>query len=151
MRGKQPKEREHYVLRMADGTLVDVTREVYLEWYQSRRRERYQNEQNQKHGICSLNELEDKGNFSGIILNVAEGLEEIILRNICRDKVQQVLESLPEEDARLIELLYFMEVTVTDAAQILGCSRKTIQNRRKRLLKELCQKMKEQGIQGGDF
>lgn len=136
---------------MADGTLVDVTREVYLEWYQSRRRERYQNEQNQKHGICSLNELEDKGNFSGIILNVAEGLEEIILRNICRDKVQQVLESLPEEDARLIELLYFMEVTVTDAAQILGCSRKTIQNRRKRLLKELCQKMKEQGIQGGDF
>jgi RNA polymerase sigma factor (sigma-70 family) len=151
MRGKQPKEREHYVLRMADGTLVDVTREVYLEWYQSRRRERYQNERNQKHGICSLNELEDKGNFSGIILNVAEGLEEIILRNICRDKVQQVLESLPEEDARLIELLYFMEVTVTDAAQILGCSRKTIQNRRKRLLKELCQKMKEQGIQGGDF
>ena len=139
------------MLRMADGTLVDVTREVYLEWYQSRRRERYQNEQNQKHGICSLNELEDKGNFSGIILNVAEGLEEIILRNICRDKVQQVLESLPEEDARLIELLYFMEVTVTDAAQILGCSRKTIQNRRKRLLKELCQKMKEQGIQGGDF
>ena len=151
MRGKQPKEREHYVLRMADGTLVDVTREVYLEWYQSRRRERYQNERNQKHGICSLNELEDKGNFSGIILNVAEGLEEIILRNICRDKVQQVLESLPEEDARLIELLYFMEVTYTDAAQILGCSRKTIQNRRKRLLKELCQKMKEQGIQGGDF
>lgn len=151
MRGKQPKEREHYMLRMADGTLVDVTREVYLEWYQSRRRERYQNEQNQKHGICSLNELEDKGNFSGIILNVAEGLEEIILRNICRDKVQQVLESLPEEDARLIELLYFMEVTVTDAVQILGCSRKTIQNRRKRLLKELCQKMKEQGIQGGDF
>ena len=151
MRGKKPKEREHYVLRMADGTLVDVTREVYLEWYQSRRREKYQKERNQKHGICSLNELEDKGNFSGIILNVAEGLEETILRNICRDKVQQVLESLPEEDARLIELLYFMEVTVTDAAQILGCSRKTIQNRRKRLLKELCQKMKEQGIQGGDF
>lgn len=31
MRGKQPKEREHYVLRMADGTLVDVGRAVYLE------------------------------------------------------------------------------------------------------------------------
>lgn len=151
MRGKQPKEREHYVLRMADGTLVDVTREVYLEWYQSRRRERYQNERNQEHGICSLNELEDKGNFFGIFLNVAEGLEETILRNICRDKVQEVLESLPVEDARLIKLLYFMEVTVTNAAQILGCSRKTIQNRRKRILKELHQKMKEQGIKDGSF
>ena len=29
MRGKRPKERDHSVLRMADGTLVDVTREVY--------------------------------------------------------------------------------------------------------------------------
>lgn len=43
MKGKQPKKREHYVLRMTDGTLVDVTREVYLEWYRSQRRERYQN------------------------------------------------------------------------------------------------------------
>ena len=97
MRGKQSKEREHYVLRMADGTLVDVTKEVYLEWYQSRRRERYQNERNQKHGICSLNELEDKGNFSGIFLNVTEDLEEIVLRNIFRDKVRAVRPS-PRED-----------------------------------------------------
>ena len=151
MRGKQPKEREHYVLRMADGTLVDVTREVYLEWYQSRRRERYQNERNQKHGICSLNELEDKGNFFGIILNVAEGLEETVLRNICQDKVREVLGTLPTEDARLIELLYFMEVTVTDVARILGCSRKTVQNRRKSILNELYRKMQEQGIKEGDF
>lgn len=151
MRGKQSKEREHYVLRMADGTLVDVTKEVYLEWYQSRRRERYQNERNQKHGICSLNELEDKGNFSGIFLNVTEDLEETVLRNIFRDKVRAVLENLPADDASLIELLYFMEIAVTDVAQILGCSRKTIQNRRKRILKELFQKMQEQGIQGGYF
>ena len=43
MRGKRPKERKCYVLRAGDGTVVEVTREVYLEWYQSRRRERYQN------------------------------------------------------------------------------------------------------------
>ena len=151
MRGKRPKEREHYVLRMADGTLVEVSREVYLEWYQSRRREKYQKERNRKHGVCSLNELEDKGDFSGIPVNVGEGLEETALRNICRDKVREVLGSLPAEDVRLVELLYFMETTVMDAAQVFGCSRKTIQNRRKRILKELSQKMQEQGIQGGYF
>lgn len=75
----------------------------------------------------------------------------MVLRDICRDKVREVLKNLSAEDARLIELLYFLEITVTDAAQILGCSRKTIQNRRKRILKELCGKMKEQGIQGGYF
>ena len=41
MRGKKPKERERYVL-YSNGLLVEVTKEVYLEWYQSRRREKYQ-------------------------------------------------------------------------------------------------------------
>lgn len=153
MRGKRPKERDQYVLRLVDGTLVEVTREVYLEWYQSRRRERYQKERNQKHGVCSLDELEARGgrDFFAISVNVREGLEETVFRNICRDKVREVLGSLPAEDARLVELLYFLEATVMEAAQIFGCSRKTIQNRRDRILKELCWKMQEQGIQGGYF
>ena len=45
-----------YVLRMEDGTLVEVSREVYLEWHQSRRRERYQNEKDRKYGVYSLDE-----------------------------------------------------------------------------------------------
>ncbi len=151
MKGKQPKKREHYVLRMTDGTLVDVTREVYLEWYRSQRRERYQKERSRKYGICSLDGLGGREKCSGHFRDVAEGVEGAVLRNICRDKVREVLESLPAEDARLIELLYFAEVTVTETAKIFGCSRKTIQNRRKRILKELCKKMKEQGIQGGYF
>lgn len=148
MRGKQPKEREHYVLRTADGILVEVNRKVYLEWYQSRRRERYQNEQNRKHGICSLDELEEKGNFSKISVYVAEELEETeetALRHIYGERVRQALGSLSEDDARLIELLYFMEIAVTDVAQIYGCSRKTVQNRRKRVLQELRQKMMRWG------
>lgn len=53
MRGKKPKERERYVLYIND-SLVEVTKEVYLEWYQSRRREKYQIEKQKKHGVCSL-------------------------------------------------------------------------------------------------
>ena len=41
MRGKKPKERQRYVLRVNE-TLIEVTRDVYLAWYQSRRKERYQ-------------------------------------------------------------------------------------------------------------
>ena len=46
-------------------------------------------------------------------------------------------------------LLFFEEVTVKEAAQICGCSRKTIQNRKKRILKTLKNIMKELGIEGG--
>ena len=139
------------MLRMGDGTLVEVSREVYLEWYQSRRRERYQKEKDRKRGVYSLDKLEEKGSSQGMPFLVRDGVEETALRNICRDNVQKALGKLPDADAGLMELLYFNGVTVTDAAEIYGCSRKTIQNRRKRILGELCQILREQGIQGGYF
>ena len=51
--------------------------------------------------------------------------------------------SYQEEDAYLIYLLFFEEVTVKEVAQICGCSRKTIQNRRKKILNKLCYMIKE--------
>lgn len=137
MRGRKPRERDCYVLRMQDGTAVEVSREVYLEWYQSRRRERYQKEKSREHNVCSLEELEEKGICQWMPFCVRDGLEETALQNICRDKVREALGKLPEPDARLIDMLYFKENTVTDAAKMCNCSRKTIQNRRRRVLEEL--------------
>lgn len=148
MRGKKPKERKCYILRMGDGTLVEVTREVYLEWYQSRRRERYQREQKQKYGVCSLEELEERGMP---VINVTDSFEETAMKNLCVDKLREVMGNLPEEDMYLLYLLFFEEVSVKEAAQLCGCSRKTIENRRKRILKELNGKMWEMGITGGCF
>lgn len=151
MRGKRPKERKSYILRMGDGSLVEVAREVYLEWYQSRRREKYQRERNRKYGVCSLDEIEEKGGFiknNGYMKNEPE---ENTIKKICIEKLWKGLESLPEQDAYLIYLLFFEEVTVKDTAQIFGCSRKTIYNRRKRILGQLHGIMSELGIVGGCF
>lgn len=145
MRGKKPKERKSYVLRVENGTLVEVTREVYLEWYQSRRRERYQNEKMQKHGVCSLEGLEENGCFS---VQSGTSPEEEVFKKIYIDKLREAMESLPEEDAYLIYLLFFEEVTVKEAAQLCGCCRKTIRNRRKRILEMLHQMLQGLGING---
>lgn len=148
MRGKRPKERKSYVLRMGDGTLVEVIREVYLEWYQSRRREKYQEERRQKNGVCSLEQLEEK---AGTAIPVQDSLEETAIRRMCIEKLREVMNNLPEMDAYLLYLLFFEEVTVKEAAQLCGCSRKTVENRRKRILRELKCKMQEMGIVGGCF
>ena len=154
MRGKKPKERKSYVLRMGDGTLVEVTREVYLEWYQSRRRERYQQELNRKHSVCSFEEMEEQG---CAFVPVTDSLEETVIREMCignRDPGADMLlrvDELPEEDMYLLYILFFEEVTVKEAAQLCGCSRKTVENRRKRILKGLNEKMHELGITGGCF
>ena len=104
MRGKRPKERKCYILRAGDGTVVEVTREVYLEWYQSRRRERYQNEKKQKYGVFSLEALSEKGILPD---GRADSPEEMVIRELCVEKLRSVIEDLTEADAYLLYLLFF--------------------------------------------
>ena len=137
MRGKEPKEREKYVIRLGGGTLVEVDREIYLEWYRSERRERYQKERDRKYGVCSLDGLVEKGCFSGKDGYMGDVTLETVFWNISRDKLWKAIGKLPEQDARLVRLLYFEEIPVKEVAVIFGCCRKTIEKRKERILKEL--------------
>ena len=93
MPGKKPKERQRYMLRIND-TLVEVTREVYLAWYQAGRKERYQVEKMQRHGVCSMEELQEKGyDCSFSILSP----EEIVIR---MSEIQELEEAMREEDSK---------------------------------------------------
>ncbi len=139
MRGKKPKEREKYVIRLGDSTLVEVNREIYLEWYRSERRERYQRERDRKYGLCSIEGLHEKGYFPEQSICTVDVTQEAVLWNECCDRLGNALKSLTKRDARLVRLLYFEEITVKEAADIFGCSRKTIGKHRDRILKELRQ------------
>lgn len=137
MRGKKPKEREKYFIRLGGGALVEVGREIYLEWYRSERRERYQKERDRKYGVCSLEGLREKGCLPEMAVGAGNVTQEAALWSIGRDRLCNALDRLAGQDARLVRLLYFEGLTVKEAARILGCSRKSVGNRRRRILKEL--------------
>lgn len=141
MRGKKPKERERYVIRLGDGALVEVNREIYLEWYQSKRRERYQKERDRKYGVCSLEELQERGYFYEKYVCAGDMTQETALGNVFRKRLTEVLLNLSEKDAQLVWMLYFKEINVKEAAEIFGCSRKTIVKHRERILGELRRKI----------
>ena len=107
-----------------------------------------QDEEKQKYGVFSLESLSEKGILPD---GRADSPEEMVIRELCVEKLRSVIEDLTEADAYLLYLLFFEEVTVKEAAQLCGCSRKTIANRRKRILKELNEKLKAMGIMGGYF
>ena len=67
--------------------------------------------------------------------------QEAVLWNECREKLGNAIKSLKKRDAQLVQLLYFEEITVKEAANIFGCSRKTIGKHRDRILKELRQRV----------
>ena len=142
MRGKKPKDREKYFIRLDGDTLVEVNREIYLEWHQSRRKERYQKERDQEYGVFSIEKLHEKGYFPEQSLNRDTTLEAV-LRSECRNRLENALRKLPEQDIRLVRFLYFDEMTVKKTAEICGCSRKTIQNRRRRILEKMKNLMSE--------
>jgi len=98
--------------------------------------------------VCSL-EVVQEGSFVKTSMLQEGQPEEMAVRSECLKKLKESLEQLPEQEAYLIYLLFFEEVTVKEAAQICGCSRKTIQNRKKRILNTLKNIMKELGIEGG--
>ena len=142
MRGKKPKDREKYFIRLDGDTLVEVNREIYLEWHQSRRKERYQKERDREYGVFSIEKLHEKGYFPEQSLSRDTTLE-VVLRNECRNRLENALRKLPEQDIRLVRFLYFDEMTVKRTAEIFGCSRKTIQNRRRRILEKMKNLMSE--------
>ena len=143
MRGKQPREREKYLIRLGGGTLVEVGREIYLEWYRSERRERYQRERDRKHGVCSINKLHEKGYYPEKSNYLKDTTLETVLKDECRDRLENALKKLPEQEKRLVRLLYFEDMTVKKTAEIFGCSRKTIQNRREKVLEKIRKMMSE--------
>ena len=151
MRGKKPFERDKYVLRADSGTFVEVTRKVYLEWHRAGRRERYQMEKKRAHGVCSL-EPSGENIHSAIPGRYWENTpEENAVRSASMEKLRESLARLPEQDARLLQMLFFEEMTVTDAELSYGCSRKSIQKRRDRILRRLRVEMESRGIISGSF
>ena len=136
MRGKQPGTRDRYVIRMRDGTLVEVTRKVYLEWYQSERRERYQKERDRKNGVCSLEVLNSA-------ISEENDPEELVLRKLCCEKVREAVKELTSEEINILYLLFYRELSVKETAQLCECSRTAIYLRRKRIFDKLRGKIQD--------
>lgn len=147
MRGKKPKERERYSLRMPDGTQVEVTREIYLEWYQSRRRQRYQQERDRKHSLCSLDAFVYEQRNTTLDQDMADRL----IQEECVNKLQKQLSGLTQAELWLVQKLYFENCAMTEIAKQCGCTARTIQNRRNRILVKLRKKLLEAGMDFEDL
>ena len=132
MRGKKPKERQRYVLRVNE-TLVEVTRDVYLAWYQSRRKERYQLEKMQKNGVCGIEKVGETSYNS--YLHILSP-EEIVIRVSEIQELQEALKYLSEEEMELIRLLFFEEYTVKKNSTIFRVLYKDNQKQEKQSIAE---------------
>lgn len=117
---------------------IEVTEEIYREYYRMDRRERYLVERDIEHGVTFYHAL-DNEDMNGAELFVDENsdLEENLLKKEERKNLYEALILLNARDRELIEELYFNEMTERELAQKLGIRHQNIHKRKMRILRDL--------------
>jgi RNA polymerase sigma factor (sigma-70 family) len=141
--GKSPKEREHYLIRLEEGRLYEVSRDVYLCWYAGDRQERYQVERDRKNNVFSYEYLremvfgEEENNIGDVIPSPEGSAEEQVFKKLLKDKLYSALARLEPEEQRLIQAIFFDNVSLRSYAKQQGVTHRTVQKRKDSILKKL--------------
>ncbi|MBR6781618.1 MAG: sigma-70 family RNA polymerase sigma factor, partial [Clostridia bacterium] len=119
------------------GVLMEVSQEFYKEYYRDRRRERYLDELAVEH-IISYHSL-DSEEFCGedMLVDPNEDVAEIVTRKLMVEKLKSVLPLLTDDERKLIEEHFFMEISQVELSQIYGVNQSNISRKISRILKKL--------------
>lgn len=127
-----------YFLRV-EGQRVPVTEEVYREYYRLGRRERYIEERDAACGkvLYSNMDTADMLGEETIPDMEAGSVEHIAVDSAMADKLRLCLKYLTADERELIEALFYKGYSERGWADISGIPRKTIGDRRARILGKL--------------
>lgn len=135
-------EHKHYYLP-AEGQLVEVTKDVYTEYYKFQRKETYQIEKDQENGVMSYNAL-DNGETVGEALFAdpnTDSPESKLIANENLNLLKTSINTLSEDEQALIHAIYYEEKTEQMCATDIGLSKSGVRYRHKKILKKLRKKM----------
>lgn len=129
-------EKKHFI--RINGQLVEVTREVYYAYYSERRKWLTQREKEVRRRVVSYDAW-DTGEAVGAasIQSCADSPEQQVTYKMMAEKLNACLGRLAEEERELIHVLFYCDVSLSEAARRLGIPRKTLQDKRDRLLRRL--------------
>jgi RNA polymerase sigma factor (sigma-70 family) len=131
-------ERKQYFIRVA-GQLVPVTEDVYREYYRMGRRERYLEERDAANGTILYSDM-DTGETLGeeaIPDTEAKSVEQTVIDGMMSESLRRCLGLLSDDERSLIEALYFQGHSEREWSAISGIPRKTIGDRRNRIIAKL--------------
>ena len=129
--------KEYFIL--VKGERVPVTKEVYDAYYQHKEHEDYIVKRDQKQGLSYYNDLDiDGANFDDVLCDyLLPSVEDITIKRDMIDRLRVCLSSLTYDELKIINALYFQNLTVREAAKTLKMPVMTLYNRNKRLLLKL--------------
>ena len=131
-------EKDKYIIKV-EGTLVEVTPEVYYAYFRMERQERWQEEKLQGHDVVSYDALDNTETVGVEVLPDLKlpSMEEVIMTREIYEKLHRAVDALPKEERDLIHAIYFEGKSEREYARILGISQNSTLKRRRKILAKL--------------
>lgn len=117
------------------GYLMEVDEKSYQDFHRQRRRQKYLAEEAELHNEFSYNAI-DNDEYSGeeLIVDILTNVEDEVIRQCMIERVSAAIENLLPSDYELVHALYYEGVSENGYSERTGIPRKTINNRRRRIL-----------------
>lgn len=116
---------------------VEVTEEIYKNYYKLVERERYLDKLAERKHI-SIDACQEKGiQVEYIISQTEESIEDSIIRQEMLDELALCVKLLPEQELLLIRALFFQGKSERQLSSETGVPLMTLNDRKRRILKKL--------------
>ena len=118
--------------------IMETDEASYKAFYRDASRNKYLEKLDIQHGMVSLNAIDsDELDGVGAVVDTSEPLDEKIMRKMMIEKLPEAIATLTDEEKELVRQLYFENMSERQISSLTGVPQKTINNRRKRILKKL--------------
>ena len=112
------------------GSLMEVSKEDYEEYYRQRNRQIYIDRRASRNGDVSYNALTtDEFNGEDILIAEQPDVCDTVVESIMTDKLREAILKLTDEEQLLIYRHYYAGISGTDLAEIYGVSQQAISKR----------------------
>lgn len=112
------------------GSLMEVSKEDYEEYYRQRNRQIYIDRRASRNGDISYNALTtDEFNGEDILIAEQPDVCDTVVESIMTDKLRKAILKLTDEEQLLIYRHYYAGISGTDLAEIYGVSQQAISKR----------------------
>lgn len=112
------------------GSLMEVSKEDYEEYYRQRNRQIYIDRRASRNGDVSYNALTtDEFNGEDILIAEQPDVCDTVVESIMTDKLRKAILKLTDEEQLLIYRHYYSDIPGTELAEIYGVSQQAISKR----------------------
>ena len=131
------KEQERKYAIVVKKERIEVTEEIYKNYYKLVERERYLDKLAERKHI-SIDACQEKGiQVEYIISQTEESIEDSIIRQEMLDELALCVKLLPEQELLLIRALFFQGKSERQLSSETGVPLMTLNDRKRRILKKL--------------